>query len=79
MKTDYRDTCDEIKLMKSKLADGEQMLENLRQKQTSLARRLAVKGSDLRIDVNGCLPLRTELSVDTRGGPVVKIPLLHSS
>lgn len=79
MKKNYRETCEDIKLTKSKLAETDHNLEKLRSHRARLRRHISVKDRDLKIDVAGCLPLRSSLNIDTRGGPIVKIPFLHSS
>jgi len=79
MKKNYRDTCEEIKLIRSKLAETEHTIDNLHSRQASLGHNLSIKDHDLKIDAVDCLPLRSELNIDTRGGPIVKIPFRHSS
>ena len=79
MKKDYKDTCAEIRLWQSKLADNENTLTSLRQTRDQLHTELAIADKDFAIDSADCLPLRDELSIDTRGAPIIKIPIMHSS
>jgi hypothetical protein len=73
MKKDHRDTCSEIKLTEKKLEDNNKLLREMRQRQAALKHRMTSRASDLRVDVEDCLPLRKQLCIETRGEPVVNV------